>query len=87
VQPEDVEKLSIENMQQIATLTQIAESTSNDVDKLVRHMDKALPIIEKVESLERRANIVEGKLSKVTWALITYLIGLCGFLLTKLLGS
>lgn len=84
--PENLEKMTMNNTVSIATLTEIATNTSKDVDKLVKHMNAALPIHEKVESLEKRANALDGRLWKVIAAGVTYLLSLCAYLLIKLLN-
>jgi len=49
---DDVEKTTIENTVAISKLTAIAEQTSKDVDKMVSHLDKLLPMHTRVEGLE-----------------------------------
>lgn len=83
---EKLEEIAIKNAESIAALTVIASNTSQDVDKLVKHMDDALPLHAKVSNLERRTGILESRWWKVISAGIALMLVIIGDLLVQLVN-
>jgi hypothetical protein len=51
VTQDKLEEITLKNAVCIGELTQIAKQTSEDTDKMLRHMDKLAPFKEKIEHL------------------------------------
>jgi hypothetical protein len=44
---------TLENSKAIARLTAISENTTKDIDKLVKHIDKILPVHEQIANIKK----------------------------------
>ena len=54
---------TIDNTVAIGQLTTISERTTKDIDRLVTHIEKILPVHEKLEAIEDRVKVLEREAS------------------------
>ena len=58
--PERIEEMSIANTVAIARLAEVSTQTSQDVDKIIKHLEESKPLRGEVEALVDRVEDLEG---------------------------